>query len=141
MANGHGGVRSPSQPAAVSVPGSGRRTDGGAGSKSQPLRVPSGGRYGERKAATEQQQAAPLEGGSNTGAQPPQPAGLSGGGVGEAPAGVFGPTEQPNVNPAGAVNSPKNMAAQNPDHFLRILYSQYPTAAIGALLRRGGTNG
>ena len=56
--------------------------------------------------------------------------------------GVFGPTQEPNVpSSSPEMNSPRQMAATNPDQFLRVLYSQYPTAAIGALLRRGGTNG
>jgi hypothetical protein len=143
MADRRGGYRQPERPAAVSNPQSGARTDGGAGSKSQPIRVPSGGKYGERKAAEAQQAAAPMAAGG------PAPAG-SVGGAGTAggasaltgPTDVFGPTTQPNI-PSGAMptNSPRQMAAENPDYFLRVLYSQFPTAAIGALLRRGGTNG
>ena len=57
---------------------------------------------------------------------------------GGRPEGIFGPTEQPNVQPMGDPNSPRQMLAENPDMFLRQLYSQYPTAALGALLRRGG---
>ena len=138
---GRGGNQPPRNPAAVSTPGSGRRTDGGAGSKSQPLRVPSGGAYGQAGALEAQQRGAPLaaEG------QAPQGAargGVPAGGAGQVPGGrpdgVFGPTEQPNVGPQGDPNSPRQMLAENPDMFLRVLYSQFPTAAIGALLRRGG---
>ena len=59
----------------------------------------------------------------------------------EAGGGVFGPTTQPNVPASGMVNGPMKDAAANPDHFLRILYSQFPTPAIAALLRRGGNDG
>ncbi len=93
MPDGRGGYQQPKNPAAVSTPGSGRRTDGGAGSKKQPLRLPSGGAYGQRQAAQQQQQAAPLAAGA---------VGPSGGGGG-APAappieqvGAFGPTQRPN---------------------------------------------
>ena len=135
---GRGGPRQPRNPAPVSNPGSGRRTDGGAGSTSQPLRAPAGGAYGERKATLEQQAAAPLAGeGPTGGTGAPAPPMMPGG---EAP-GAFGPTEQPNVSAGGAVNSPGQVAARDPEQFLRVLYSQFPTAAIGALLRRGGTNG
>lgn len=49
MANGHGGQRTPSDPAPVSGPGAlSQRTDGGA--TSQPVMVASGGEYGERAA-------------------------------------------------------------------------------------------
>ena len=98
-----GGARQPKNPAAVSVPGSGRRTDGGAGSKSQPLRVASGGAYGERQAAVSQQQAAPMAAGGPSGVpsagSPPQ------GGSPDGPlgGGAFGPTERPaELNTAGA---------------------------------------
>lgn len=134
---GRGGNQPPRNPAAVSNPGSGRRTDGGAGSKSQPIRVPSGGAYGQRKAATEQQAAAPMATESVGGGTP-----AAGGAPipGGRPEGAFGPTEQPNVGPQGDPNSPRNMMAQDPMMMLRVLYSEFPTAAIGALLRRGGFN-
>lgn len=48
MANGHGGQRTPSDPAPVSGPGAlSQRTDGGA--TSQPQMVASGGAYGDRQ--------------------------------------------------------------------------------------------
>ncbi len=134
-----GGPRQPQNPAAVSAPGSGRRTDGGAGSKKQPLRLPSGGAYGERKAATEQQQAAPMAAG-----QPASPGmGAPGGGPGvqaQPGAGVFGPTEQTNVPPQSA-GGPRELMVEEPQLFLRVLYSEFPHPAIAALLRRTGANG
>lgn len=55
-----GGYRRPSQPAPVSGPGKlSRRTDGGP---MQGPKVAPGGKYGERKAAMEQQSAAPMAG-------------------------------------------------------------------------------
>ena len=138
---GRGGNQPPRNPAAVSAPGSGRRTDGGAGSKSQPIRVPTGGAYGQTKAAEGQQAAAPMAGasvagggGAPSGGQPP------GSVPGGRPEGIFGATEQPSVQPGATVGSPRQMMAEDPQMFLRMLYSQYPTAAIGALLRRGGGN-
>lgn len=55
---GRGGYRRPSSPAPVSGPGAlSQRTDGGPG---QPIRLPSGGKYGERAELEGLQQAAPL---------------------------------------------------------------------------------
>ncbi len=135
MANGHGGRRQPANPAAVSTPGSGRRTDGGAGSSRQPLRVPTGGSYGDAKAATEQQQGAPLAAGSTAGAPSPQSAGLGGGAAGQAPAGVFGPTQRPNESNSAGIQGPAgNPLATNPQAVLRVMYAQFPHPAIARLI-------
>jgi hypothetical protein len=135
MANGHGGVRTPANPAAVSTPGSGRRTDGGAGSSRQPLRVPTGGAYGDTKAATEQQQAAPLAAGPTAGAASPQPAGGGGGAPRQAPTGVFGPTQRPNESNSAGIGTPQgNPMVGDPQAVLRILYGQFPHPAIRRLI-------
>lgn len=56
MANGHGGYREPSRPAAVSGPGRySRRTDG-----KQPKRIASGGDYGDRAEMEQIQSGAPM---------------------------------------------------------------------------------
>ena len=56
MANGHGGERTPRNPAPVSGPGKySRRTDG-----KQPKRIASGGDYGERAEMESLQSAAPM---------------------------------------------------------------------------------
>jgi hypothetical protein len=56
-----GGYRQPSSPAPVSGPGAlSKRTDGPPGGGQQPVRVPTGGAYGEGKALQELQQAAPM---------------------------------------------------------------------------------
>jgi hypothetical protein len=61
MANGHGGPRTPSSPAPVSGPGSlSKRTDGGPGDARQPIRVPTGGQYGDASQLRQDQQGAPL---------------------------------------------------------------------------------
>lgn len=53
-----GGYRQPGNPAPVSGPGAlSKRTDGGPG---QPVRTPSGGKYGERQELDQLQQSAPL---------------------------------------------------------------------------------
>ena len=134
MANGHGGPRQPARPAAVSNPQSGNRTDGGAGSKSQPLRVASGGGYGERKALTEQQQGAPLA------AEPSAPSGggppTGGGGQAVSPdmgGGAFGPTQRPNEPiTAGTAAAPQSV----PDarKVLEAIYEAYPSPWIANLL-------
>lgn len=61
MANGHGGPRTPNEPAAVSGPGAlSQRTDGGA---TQAPQVAPGNGYGERKAMLDMQGGAPMQGG------------------------------------------------------------------------------
>ena len=61
MADGHGGQRTPENPAAVSGPGAmSQRTDGGA---TQAPQIAPGNGYGERKASLEIQGGAPMQGG------------------------------------------------------------------------------
>ena len=56
-----GGYRQPGSPAPVSGPGAlSKRTDGPKGGGSQPVRVASGGKYGERQELEQLQQAAPV---------------------------------------------------------------------------------
>ncbi len=135
MPDGRGGARQPNNPAAVSNPQSGARTDGGAGSKKQPIRVPTGGAYGEAKAATEQQQGAPIAGGTvgpqggSGGEAPP------GGGAGLEGPGLFGPTKRPNEPiTAGAMGLPDQPMLTS-DELLRIIYSKRPSPYIARLLR------
>jgi hypothetical protein len=124
----------PKKPAPVAGPGKlARRTDGGPGSASQPLRVPSGGAYGDRKASEDQQQSAPLavaNGPSTGGGGAPIPP--------PSPEGVFGPTKRPGESPlAGAqVGVGGNPIAQDVDGFLRVLYSKFPHPGIHQLIRK-----
>src|SRR5438552_2249541 len=97
-----GGYRQPSSPAPVSGPGAlSQRTDGGP---SQPIRVPTGGQYGQAQQLQQLQKAAPLAADPGAaGAQPGLLAGLN------LPQGVgFGePTQQPNTPvTAGAATGP-----------------------------------
>lgn len=56
-----GGYRQPNNPAPVSGPGAlSRRTDGGGPGNQQPVRVPTGGSYGEATQLQKLQQSAPL---------------------------------------------------------------------------------
>jgi hypothetical protein len=56
-----GGPRTPKHPAPVSGPGAlSRRTDGGPGNAKQPIRVPTGGNYGDATASLQTQQGAPM---------------------------------------------------------------------------------
>lgn len=78
MANGHGGPRTPSDPAPVSGPGAlSQRTDGGA--TSQPQMVASGGAYGDRK------EMESIQAGADMAAAPATP----------RPPGLFDPTAYP----------------------------------------------
>ena len=86
-----GGYRKPSNPAPVSNPGSGRRTDGGP---TQGVKQMTGGAYGEGKQLEELQSAAPM-------AAAPQPR-ISGAAAGQAVRSMppitplDAPTERPN---------------------------------------------
>jgi hypothetical protein len=71
MANGHGGYRRPTNPAAVSGPGRlSRRTDG-----RQPQMIASGGDYGERQEMQQIQSGAPMNGDLGSGGAAAAPAG------------------------------------------------------------------
>lgn len=88
-----GGARQPSNPAPVSGPGAlSRRTDGGPGDQKQPIRVPTGGNYGDATQMLKLQQAAPLA--ASPGGEAATPvAGLQ---LPELTA-LNAPTEQPDV--------------------------------------------
>lgn len=80
MANGHGGPRTPNSPAPVSGPGSlSKRTDSGPADQKQPVRVPTGGAYGDATALRQDQQGAALAAspGGDQSASPGLLAGLS----------------------------------------------------------------
>lgn len=71
-----GGYRQPSNPAPVSGPGAlSRRTDGGPGGK-QPVRVPTGGQYGDASQIRQDQQGAPLAASPGGDVAPQVPPGL-----------------------------------------------------------------
>ena len=123
----------PKRPAPVSGPGAqSQRTDGGPGSKSQPLRTATGGPYGSAKASEDQQKAAPL---ATTDSTPP---GAAGGGA--APAmpsagGVFGaPTDRPgtplNAGLAGASRLPMDGLT-----LLQVLFEKYPSQYLARLMQ------
>jgi hypothetical protein len=135
-----GGYRQPQRPAATSGPGAlSQRTDGGAGNAKQPIRVPTGGKYGEAKALREQQQAAPMSAGGSGGAPTaniPPPGGAPG-------AGMFGPSNRP-AEPitAGAPQaSAGDPITQNPQAFLRVLATKFPHPAIQRLVDWSVTGG
>jgi hypothetical protein len=123
----------PKKPAAVSGPGAmSRRTDGGPGSKTQPVRVPSGGDYGERQAAETQQRSAPLA----------VAGGTPGGGGGApislpSPNGVFGPTERPNVPLAQGIAPSGQIGEQGMDAqtLLELLFQKYPSPYLARMMR------
>lgn len=88
-----GGDRQPANPAPVSGPGAlSRRTDGGPGNPKQPIKVPTGGDYGDATQMMKLQQAAPLA--ASPGGDSASP--LAGLGLPEmTPFGA--PTEQPDT--------------------------------------------
>lgn len=72
MANGHGGERTPRNPAAVSGPGAmSQRTDGGPATQGQMI-APGNG-YGERAQMEQIQGGAPMQGGGGGDTAPPPP--------------------------------------------------------------------
>ena len=124
-----GGYREPSNPAAVSGPGAlSARTDGGAGSKTQPIRRIPGQAYGEGQELVEQQQAAPLPVARRT----QQPTRLN----------IFAPTERP-AEPIteGAMLGPGSPPAQAIDEdanmLLAAMYQVYPSSIISELINQG----
>lgn len=124
-----GGYREPNKPAAVSGPGAlSARTDGGAGSKTQPIRRIPGQAYGEGQALVEQQQAAPLPVARRT----QQPTRLD----------IFAPTERP-AEPIteGAMLGPGSPPAQAIDEdanmLLAAMYQVYPSSIISELINQG----
>lgn len=85
MANGHGGPRTPSSPAPVSGPGSlSKRTDGPQGGGAQPIRVPTGGAYGDASQLRQAEQGAPM--GASTGGDTQAPGLLAGLSIPQGPA-------------------------------------------------------
>lgn len=121
-----GGYRQPGSPAPVSGPGAlSQRTDGGP---SQPVRVPSGGQYGDRQALEQMQQGAPLASSPGGGVGAPQSAG-------DLTAGLVGlgePSQQPDVPvtagaAAGAGPGPEALGLPNaPDEDLRRMIAWLP---------------
>ena len=130
-----GGYRKPANPAPVSLPQSGRRTDGGAGDK-QPIRTPTGGAYGEAKALTEQQQGAPLAAGgpspSATPGAPSSPPGVAGP---TPPPGAFAPTNRPTESIEMGVPSQVQGEQVDADMLIRQLIARYPSPYLTRLLR------
>ena len=127
-----GGKNFPKKPAAVSGPGAtSQRTDGGPGSKGQPLRTPTGGGYGEAKGLEEQQRGAPLAaatGGVPAAGGPPA--------LGPPSGDVFGPSVRPGEAGTSGAGLPGQIIAQDVDAFLRVLYSQFPHPGIAMLMRK-----
>ena len=130
-----GGPRQPRNPAAVSPPGSGARTDGGAGSKSQPLRLPSGGAYGQRGAAEAQQAAAPMAAGGQ--AAPSMGGGGPAGGTTAPPIDVFGPTGRPNEPATQGLERQGMINPDDPDMMLKLIYDQFPHPSLARLIQMG----
>ena len=113
-----GGYRQPNKPAAVATPQGGQRTDGGPGSKKQPLRRLPDADYGQNKAFVAQQQAAPLPVANNQV---------------EAP-NIFAPTERPGEPvttglPIGEGVGPRALP-DNTDVILQAMYQINPSSNI-----------
>jgi hypothetical protein len=122
----------PKKPAPVSGPGAmSKRTDGGPGSSSQPVRVPTGGDYGSRKELETQQQAAPLAAGG-------APAGGGGAPISPpSPNGVFGPTERPNIplNQGLAPGGQIGRQGLDAQMILELLFNKYQSPYLARMMR------
>ena len=126
-----GGYQKPNQPAAVSGPGEfSARTDGGP---TQPVRVPTGGPYGQATDLRQQQQAAPLP----RQGSPAVP--TSGGRQGRQPTitDPFRSTERPGEPgttgaPIGAGPGPTHILADNPDLLIGTFAEQLSRAGFTA---------
>ena len=122
----------------VSGPGAlSQRTDLNA--QNQPVRVATGGAYGERKALESQQAGAPLA--SNTGS-PSQAGGLPSRPVAapSTPNGIFGPTQRPDqsgLTGAGLPGIPgSSVLPEDPDMLLRAMFSIAPNPYLLRLIQR-----
>lgn len=120
-----GGYRQPGNPAPVSGPGAlSKRTDGGPG---QPVRAPSGGKYGERQELEQLQQAAPVSASPGGDVGAPQPADITAGLVG-----FDAPTQMPDepITAGAAMGEgagPEALSLPNaPDEDLRRLVAYLP---------------
>ena len=118
--SGRGGYRQPAEPAPVATPNR-NRTDGGAGSKTQPLRRLPNADYGANKAFVEQQQASPLP--SQQGIVTPN---------------IFAPTERPTEPitegvPVGPGSNGVRMT-DNVDMMLQAMYEINPSPVILELI-------
>ena len=116
--NRRGGYRQPNKPAAVATPQGGQRTDGGPGSKKQPLRRLPDADYGQNKAFVAQQQAAPLPVANNQVESP----------------NIFAPTERPGEPittglPIGEGVGPRALP-DNTDVILQAMYQINPSSNI-----------
>lgn len=115
MANGHGGSRTPAQPAPVSGPGAlSQRTDG-----KQPIRDLTGLPYGEGQAYHDLQASAPME--AAPPATPRPAAGQTAAPVMPMPTPMGAPTQLPQQpltagSPFGPGPGPE-VLAQNPDQY------------------------
>jgi hypothetical protein len=107
MADGHGGPRTPNSPAPVSGPGAlSKRTDGPQGGGAQPVRVPTGGQYGDATQLRQAQQGAPLAASQGGSAAAPPPGLLAGLNIPTGP-NFDAATQQPDVPvTAGAASGP-----------------------------------
>lgn len=121
-----GGYRQPANPAPVSGPGAlSQRTDGGPAK--QPVRVPSGGAYGDRQNLQQLQQSAPVAASPGGDVGTPQPAD-----VGANVIGFDQPTQQPDTPvtagaPSGAGPGPEALGLPNQvDEDLRRLVLYLP---------------
>ena len=125
-----GGSRVPANPAAVSLPRSGARTDSAA---TQPIREFNSQRHGQRTQLREQQAAAPLIAG---------PQGAPGGGPAPAPPpDLFRGTERPGEDPAALLGQRQGDTRpspfpEDPDMLLRVLNTIAPHPDIERLLDR-----
>lgn len=125
MANGHGGARTPANPAPVSGPGAlSRRTDG-----TQPARYVSGQDYGDGQELMTQQQAAPMAGPG------PVPAGDMAM-LQASPQGLFDPSQEGRPlttgQPFGAGAGPEVLASVNAGPTRNKLVSSLPMLMMAA---------
>ena len=114
--SGRGGYRQPAEPAPVATPDR-NRTDGGAGSKTQPLRRMPDVAYGEQQDLMQQQQVAPLPVANQV----------------VAP-NIFAPTERPGEPgtqgvPIGQGTGPTKIQ-DNTDTILQAIYEVNPSPVI-----------
>lgn len=113
--------------------------------KTQPVRAPSGGPYGQRSQLESAQRAIPLPASEGTtGAAPPGPAGtppppVSAGGTPATPPPAVVPPTPPDLYAPADPNGPgfaDPLLPEDPAEFLRAVYTMFPSPGLRALIER-----
>lgn len=108
------------------------------GRSTQPIRVPTGGAYGDRKAMVDMQRAIPLPASESATAGGPPPTPSRAAGSPPPPVPVAAPTPPDLYAPADTTgpNFPDTLLPDDPVEFLRAVYTMFPSPGLRELIER-----